>query len=138
MKQKNKKRLSQYAVRYIRCQFIRKSIDRLRGSQSRKRYNQNFQNTITLGQEFLYRLTLYLILKYKSIIKMNLYLIVFIPEIIYLKKRMRHMLQILMSLFQQKLTGQLYMLMVIIYILIPLELNKFQKNFKKSQETKIS
>ena len=41
MKQKNKKRLSQYAVRYIRCQFIRKSIDRLRGSQSRKRYNQN-------------------------------------------------------------------------------------------------
>ena len=43
------------------------------------------EGTIRGGQDFEYRLILYGILKYKNIIKMNLNLMGFIQEVIYLK-----------------------------------------------------
>ena len=57
-----------------------------------------------------YRLILELILKYKSITKMNLDLVVFILEIIHLRKqRMGHVKQILISVLILELIGLLFM-----------------------------
>ena len=55
------------------------------------------EGTIRAGQDFYCLPILQLIWIYKSIIKKNLNLMVFIQETIYLKQRMGHMSYILMS-----------------------------------------
>ena len=70
MKQKNERRTSQYMIRYIRCYFIRKFV--------------TGKGKIRAGEAQLQQL-LYLTVKYKSIIKMNLNIMIFTQGVIYLK-----------------------------------------------------
>ena len=70
--------ISQNVIRHFRCYFIRESINLLTG----KGTITAGEGTIRPGQDFKCSLILF---KYKSIVKANLNLMVFIQEIIYLK-----------------------------------------------------